>query len=100
MSRHAWSARNKTTRPHADSETVPVVVYAGQKQRVGLVVGSILDIVEEALVVRAPSQQPGVLFTAVIQGRVTEFLDVEALLRLSDPHFIEQPDDVPVEAAT
>ena len=38
---------------------------------------SILDIVEETLVVRSAAHRPGVLFTAVIQGRVTEFLDIE-----------------------
>jgi two-component system chemotaxis sensor kinase CheA len=69
-------------------ETVQVVVYAGKEQRVGLVVGSILDIVEETLVSRARASRPGVLFSAVIQGRVTEFLDVEGLLRSADPHFV------------
>ena len=54
-------------------------------QRVGLVVDRILDIVEETLVSRSPANRPGVLFTAVIQGRVTEFLDVEGILRSADP---------------
>jgi len=71
--------------------TVQVVVYAGQGQRVGLVVGSILDIVEETLVSRSRANRPGVLFTAVIQGRVTEFLDVEGLIRSADPEFFGQP---------
>src|SRR5262249_13524503 len=56
-------------------DTVQVVVYAAQGQRVGLVVDQILDIVEEEIVSRSPARRPGVLFTAVIQGRVTEFLD-------------------------
>ena len=32
----------------------------------------------------ATSTRPGVAFTGVVQGRVTEFLDVEALLRAAD----------------
>ena len=72
-------ARRKAAQPRqaADDETVQVVVYSGEGRHVGLVVGRILDIVEETLVSRSPSNRPGVLFTAVVQGRVTEFLDIE-----------------------
>jgi two-component system chemotaxis sensor kinase CheA len=44
---------------------------------VGLVVDQILDIVEESLTVQRPASRPGVLGSAVIQGRVTELLDME-----------------------
>jgi two-component system chemotaxis sensor kinase CheA len=65
------------------------VVYAGEGRRVGLVVGRVIDIVEEAVVTRSPDRRPGVLFTAVVQGRVTEFLDVEWIVRSADPAFSE-----------
>jgi two-component system chemotaxis sensor kinase CheA len=81
-----------------DNEPVQVVVYAGTSQRVGLVVDRILDIAEETLVSRAPAQRRGVLFTAVVQGRVTEFLDVEAIIRSTDPDVVEHPAAVGVEA--
>jgi two-component system chemotaxis sensor kinase CheA len=74
-----------------ENGTVQVVVYAGEGQRVGLVVHQILDIVEEAIGTRFRSNRPGVLFTGVVQGRVTEFLDVEGLIRSADPAFFEQP---------
>jgi two-component system chemotaxis sensor kinase CheA len=77
--------------PPDNSESVQVVVYAGKGQRVGLVVGQILDIVEETIVSRARANRAGVLFTAVIQGRVTEVLDVEGIIRSVDPDFFEQP---------
>jgi two-component system, chemotaxis family, sensor kinase CheA len=89
------------------SDTVQVVVYAGKGQRVGLVVGRILDIVEETIPARARANRPGVLFTAVIQGRVTEFLDIAGIIRSADPAFFEdaqvetveaEPPSVPVEA--
>jgi two-component system chemotaxis sensor kinase CheA len=77
----------KARQAPAGSETVQVVVHAGRGQRVGLVVGRILDIVEETLVSRSRARRPGVLFTAVVQERVTEFLDVEGIIRAADPEF-------------
>jgi two-component system chemotaxis sensor kinase CheA len=74
------------------SDPVPVVVYAGQGQRVGLVVDRILDIAEVNLVSRSPAQRPGVLFTAVVQDRVTEFLDLEGIMRSRQPDFFEEPE--------
>ena len=93
-------ARRKAARPReaADDETVQVVVYSGEGRHVGLVVGQILDIVEETLVSRSRSNRPGVLFTAVVQGRVTEFLDIKGIIRSAEPEFFEQPQPVAAEA--
>jgi two-component system chemotaxis sensor kinase CheA len=63
-----------------DADAVQVVVYAHGGRRVGLVVGSILDIVDEAIVTRADGNRPGVLSTAVVQGRVTEFPDMGSIV--------------------
>jgi two-component system chemotaxis sensor kinase CheA len=79
-------------------DTLQVVVYAGKNQHVGLVVGRILDIVEETIVVRSRVDRHGVLFTAVVQGRVTEFLDVEGIIRSADPAFFAQAEAEPVTA--
>lgn len=67
------------------ADKLQVVVVAGAGRRVGLVVGRILDVVEEAIVTRSPARRPGVLFTAVVQDRVTEFLDVEGVAQTADP---------------
>ncbi|MFO0846510.1 MAG: chemotaxis protein CheA [Gemmataceae bacterium] len=91
----------RRTNPFANgegSDPVQVVVYAGKGQRVGLVVDRILDIAEETLVSRSPAQRPGVLFTAVVQDRVTEFLDLEGILSSKRPDFFEDPEAVAVEA--
>ena len=56
-------------------------MYAQQERPVGLIVERILDIVEQDTSVQGPSSRPGVECTAVIQGHVTEMLDVEALIR-------------------
>jgi two-component system chemotaxis sensor kinase CheA len=64
-----------------DKEAYQVVVYARPERPVGLIVERILDIVEQDGDVRGPSSRRGVEHTAVIQGRVTEMLDVEELIR-------------------
>ncbi len=69
------------------NDTIPVVVTAGPGRPVGLIVGRVIDIVEEVIVTRSPPRRPGVLFTAVVQGRVTEFLDVEWTVRSAGPAF-------------
>ena len=79
-------------------DTVPVVVYSDGGRMVGLVVGQILDIAQEALDSKCRAGRPGVLFTAVVQGRVTEFLDIDAIIRAADPTFFEQPEPVGAEA--
>jgi two-component system chemotaxis sensor kinase CheA len=88
--------RAMTNRPHSD--LVQVVVHAAKGRRVGLVVDQIIDITEETLVSRSPSQRPGVLFTAVVQGRVTEFLDLEWIMRSAQADFFhESSEPVPLE---
>ncbi|HJZ90455.1 MAG TPA: chemotaxis protein CheW, partial [Gemmataceae bacterium] len=66
-------------------QKVQVVVCAREGRHIGLVVGRILDIVEETIATRSGAGRPGVLFRAVVQDRVTEFLDVEAVMRSADP---------------
>jgi two-component system chemotaxis sensor kinase CheA len=75
--------RRKSRRKPA-GDTVPVVVCTGAGRQVGLVVGRILDVVEESLATRTAATRPGVAFTAVVQDRVTEVLDVDAVVRLAD----------------
>jgi two-component system chemotaxis sensor kinase CheA len=74
------------TLKHAEaSEIVQVVVHSAGEKRVGLVVGQILDVVEDTFTSRTASNRPNVLFTAVIQERVTDFLDVDGLVRAALP---------------
>jgi two-component system chemotaxis sensor kinase CheA len=84
------AGRDERTREAGSDSSVQVVVYAGPRGHVGLVVGQIVDIVEEAIVTRARARRPGVLYTAVIQGRVTEFIDIEGIVRSADPELFEQ----------
>jgi two-component system chemotaxis sensor kinase CheA len=95
--RSSRGGRNDSSEAN-ERDTVHVVVYAGKGQRVGLVVDRILDIAEENIAARFPANRPGVLFTAVIQGHVTEFLDVEGILRSADPDLCDQPQPITAEA--
>ncbi|HEX5269026.1 MAG TPA: chemotaxis protein CheW, partial [Gemmataceae bacterium] len=70
-------------------ETMHVVVYTEGGRSAGLVVGRILDIVETTVDVRQVSRRQGLLGTAVIQGRVTDLVDVPSVVR--DAGVFEQP---------
>ncbi len=72
-------------------DTVPTVVHAGVGRRVGLVVSRIIDIVAEPVNARAQATQPGILFTAVIRGKVTEVLNIDEILRPGLPALAYQP---------
>jgi two-component system chemotaxis sensor kinase CheA len=82
--------RDEHARETGRAGSVQVVVYAVPMGHVGLVVGSIVDIVEETIVTRARAKRAGVLYTAVLQGRVTEFIDIEGIIRSADPVLFEQ----------
>jgi two-component system chemotaxis sensor kinase CheA len=64
-------------------ELTQVIVFAERESQVGLVVDRIVDIVDEELTSKSQATRPGILFNAVVQGRVTEFPDVSEILRSS-----------------
>jgi two-component system chemotaxis sensor kinase CheA len=54
----------------------PVLVFSDRERNMGLVVDSIIDIVEEHVVVELGSDDPGILGTGVVSGKATEIIDV------------------------
>jgi len=70
-----------------EQDPVQVVVYSELGRSVGLVVGRISDIVEETMTVRRDAAAQGILGSAVIQEKVTDLLDVPAVIRAADPTF-------------
>jgi two-component system chemotaxis sensor kinase CheA len=78
------SPQRRRVAPARENDSIQVVVHSGAQRQVGLVVGRILDIVEESITTRSRASRPGVMFTAVVQDRVTEFLDVDELVRTAD----------------
>jgi two-component system chemotaxis sensor kinase CheA len=65
----------------AKVERYQVLVCNHEGYRAGLVVERIVDIVEDSAEVQYPASRAGVLYSAVIQGRVTEMIDVPAILQ-------------------
>ncbi len=66
----------------ANTSTAPlqVLVCHHEGRAVGLVVERILDIVEDAAELKYPASRPGVLYSTVIQEKVTELIDIPAIL--------------------
>jgi chemotaxis protein histidine kinase CheA len=84
--RHALQERRRARRAaDAGAETkgdaYSILVCHCEGESVGIVVERILDIVEDAAELRYPASRAGVLYSAVINGRVTELLDIPALMR-------------------
>ena len=75
--------------PAADAADglLQVVVYSEHGRSVGLVVSRISDIVHVTLAVQRSAAREGIRGSAVIQDRVTDLLDVEAIIRTADPSF-------------
>jgi two-component system, chemotaxis family, sensor kinase CheA len=62
-------------------DPIQVVVFNdGDDRTVGVVVDQILDVAEEAVVVRQKSTRRGLLGSAVINKRVTDFLDLNEVI--------------------
>jgi two-component system chemotaxis sensor kinase CheA len=70
--------------PAADSGPIQVLVLSHEGRSFGLVVEQILDIVEDRADVRSAATRPSVLYSVVIGDRVTELLDIPAILRTSE----------------
>ncbi|HVJ82642.1 MAG TPA: chemotaxis protein CheW, partial [Planctomycetia bacterium] len=61
-----------------------VVVHEHAGRRIGLLVGRILDVADEAAVARAAPLRSGVLFNGVVRGAATEFIDLAEVLRRAE----------------
>jgi two-component system chemotaxis sensor kinase CheA len=74
--------KRELTTLESDDETLSVVVIAEEENyTIGLIVEKLIDVVEETLTVKAPSNRPGVKCYATVREQVTEILDLEAIVR-------------------
>jgi two-component system, chemotaxis family, sensor kinase CheA len=64
----------------SSGEALPVLVYEHDGRRVGVVVGQIVDVIHHRLVDLQAGSRPGVAGTMVLDGRVTEVLDLPQIL--------------------
>lgn len=70
-----------------NEQTTQVLVYGSEGKAIGLMVHRISDIVHEELKIVSSSTRPGIAYTAVVQGRVTEIIDVCELVQHYAPEF-------------
>ena len=72
---------NSITNYQLPYEKLPVIVVSvdGENQ-VGLVVDRVLDIVEQVIEIKGAATSEGILYCAVIQGLVTEVIDIESVI--------------------
>jgi two-component system, chemotaxis family, sensor kinase CheA len=90
--------RKRRRHPDAPQETkelvagtsLQVLVCHDDERTIGLVVNKIVDIVEERAEVKSPATRAGVLYAAVIENRVTELLDLPAIVRAAAALGVEE----------
>jgi two-component system, chemotaxis family, sensor kinase CheA len=75
--------------PARDSGPIQVLMLNHDGHSFGLVVERILDIVEDRADVRSAANRAAVLYSVVIGNRVTELLDIPAILRGADLGFTQ-----------
>jgi chemotaxis protein histidine kinase CheA len=81
----------EASEPGGENEKIQVVVYTDHGRSVGLVVDRILDITNEKVTGRTKVGREGTLGSVVVQGRVTELLDVKGIIQAADPSFCQEP---------
>ena len=69
----------------AADEGINVVVHSIDGRSVGIVVGRILDIVEQEVRFDGGSGHSGLLGSAIVQDRVTDVVDINAVVAHNDP---------------
>jgi len=67
-------------------EMLSVVVFDHRGRSVGLVVATIVDIVDEAIKRHSTARRPGILGSAVVHGQVVELVDLPGVMERILPH--------------
>jgi two-component system chemotaxis sensor kinase CheA len=75
--------------PSEPADPVQVVVFNDGNSSVGMVVDEILDVTEDAVTVRQQSDRNGLLGSAVVGKQVTDFLDLNAIIRATGRSWLE-----------
>jgi len=72
-------------------DVLDLLLYQHDGRTVGLVIGRVVDIVEQRVEIRRPSTRANVLECVVLAGRVTELLDVEGIIEEARPPILAGP---------
>ncbi len=85
LSHEVYGRPLEVARERAPDERYQVVVVRRGAEVYGLVVGHLVDIVDTAVEARPVGRRPGIRGSAIVQGRVVELLDVDAVLAAALP---------------
>lgn len=86
-----WLGRakpNSAARPGDMGERLQVIVHASGDQNVGLVVDRIHDIVDARVQIERTTHRHDTLGSAVVQGRVTDLLDIAGIVHRAIPNLV------------
>jgi two-component system, chemotaxis family, sensor kinase CheA len=76
--------------PSSNSGPIPVLVFNHEGSSFGLIVERIIDIIEDCAVIKTPATRACVLYSVVIGERITELLDIPAIVSRAG-HTVPQP---------
>jgi len=74
----------------AEDHAAQVLVFSKGERRAGLIVDEILDIVDERIEMRPSSGRDGVIGSSVVDGKITDFIDIKSLLEQTDQRWFQE----------
>ncbi len=87
--------------PREETETLSVIVFTTGGREVGLMVSSILDVLEAEVTFDSMTfRQPGILGSAVLMGRTTLLVDLFGLVAAALPDWVVKPERVVTQLGT
>lgn len=79
------------TTSEEDKARIPVIVFSHQEKSVGVIVGQIIDIIEaEMHLYPTLSEKNGIKGSLVINGKITDLLDIEQLIACVFPDWMQK----------
>ncbi|MCB1783147.1 MAG: hybrid sensor histidine kinase/response regulator [Alphaproteobacteria bacterium] len=76
-------------------DDMPVLVFSDKIHSMGLIVSEIIDIIEEHIDVKLGGNQPGLLGSAIINGKATDVVDVAYFLNNINENWFKDHGDQP-----
>jgi len=87
--------------PREETETLSVIVFTTGGREVGLMVSSIIDVLEAEVTFDSMTfRQPGILGSAVLMGRTTLLVDLFGLVAAVLPDWVVKPERVVTQLGT
>jgi len=87
--------------PRAEAETLSVIVFATGGREIGLMVSSIIDVLEAEVVFDDMTfRQPGILGSAIIMGHTTLLVDLFGLVATALPDWVMRPERAVTQLGT